>query len=75
MSDRNNRAPDKAAHNAALGAPQPFPLTGDGNRMASVYDRASGTLRYRGNRLSGTIADSRYLDWLATRDRKAGDGQ
>lgn len=51
----------RAQHSRELGAPQPFPLTGDNVHTAEVI--ASDRCRD-----GGTLADARYRDWLIQRD-------
>jgi hypothetical protein len=52
---------ERAKHDRELGAPQPFPLAGDGEHLASAIG---------GKWDGGKLADARYRDWLAQRERQ-----
>lgn len=50
---------EKAAHTRAMGAPQAFPLSGDGAHVATLFDVKEPDPALRGVRL----AEARYRDW------------
>lgn len=51
----------QAQHDRALGAPQPFALTGDGSLTRRLQVRANDPMA------GAKLAEARYLDWLAQR--------
>jgi hypothetical protein len=55
----------QAAHLRQLGAPQPFPLVGDGDATRAATRRINRNDPMLGVRL----AEARYRDWLSQRDR------
>lgn len=66
----NLRRKEMAAEACAMGRPQPFPLTGDGAAMAHIWNRQSFQVLCDRERLAAAIAEARYRDWLASRERR-----
>lgn len=56
---------ERAEHARDLAAPQPFPLTGDGENTMRL-----SMFRRQQRDLAGALADARYRDWLANRASK-----
>jgi hypothetical protein len=57
---------EQAAHDHSLGDPQPFNLTGDGEHTKELARR----VRSSDPLLGPKLAEARYRDWKAERDRK-----
>jgi hypothetical protein len=62
----------KAAHLRSFGAPQCFPLTGDGEHVRKAYDAPTGRhlLNLKSDALGGALAEARYRDWLDERNER-----
>lgn len=69
------RATERAQISRALARPQPFPLTGDGPAMERVWNRESCMVLVDRCDLAAAVAEARYRDWKAQRDRDAYDAR
>lgn len=70
MSALRKREIGQALHQQA--APQPFPLTGDGQHMEHVWNRQTYMVLVERDQLAAAIVEARYRDWLAGREHERG---